>query len=95
MGFYDSNKKYHKTEPSAICFNTDKFCFFYLSGVNIKVRIHASGPDRINVLPPQKGTVYLQSNLCNLCVMFHYVHALIYSVQLILSATFLALYQIK
>lgn len=37
---------------------------FYLSGVNLKVHVHASGPDRINVLPPIKGTVYLQSIAC-------------------------------
>lgn len=29
--------------------------FLFPSGVNIKVQIHASGPDRINVLPPRKG----------------------------------------
>ncbi|XP_031725374.1 NXPE family member 3 isoform X1 [Anarrhichthys ocellatus] len=33
---------------------TNKEALLFQSGVNIKVRIHASGPDRINVLPPRK-----------------------------------------
>lgn len=87
--FSNKNIEYHQLTLT-LCFYTDQFCVFYLSGVNIKVRIHASGPDRINVLPPRKGTVYLQSNVCSLCVMSH---ALIYSIHLIFSATFLAFYQ--
>lgn len=34
-------------------------CFFDLSGVNLKVQIHASGPDRITVLPPTTGACAL------------------------------------
>ncbi|XP_056280648.1 NXPE family member 3 isoform X2 [Pseudoliparis swirei] len=33
---------------------TNKEALLFQSGVNIKVRIHASGPDKINVLPPRK-----------------------------------------
>ncbi|XP_029980769.1 NXPE family member 3 isoform X2 [Sphaeramia orbicularis] len=33
---------------------TNKEALLFQSGVNIKVHIHASGPDRINVLPPTK-----------------------------------------
>ena len=35
-------------------------CFIPRSDVNIKVVIHASGPDRINVLPKKIGTQSLQ-----------------------------------
>uniref|UniRef100_A0A667YLG8 Neurexophilin and PC-esterase domain family, member 3 n=1 Tax=Myripristis murdjan TaxID=586833 RepID=A0A667YLG8_9TELE len=34
---------------------TNKEALLFQSGVNIKVPIHASGPDRINVLPRKKG----------------------------------------
>lgn len=45
-------------------FNSPTLCLIPLSGVNLKVQIQTSGPSRINVLPPRKGTVHLQSNVC-------------------------------
>ncbi|XP_068429283.1 NXPE family member 3 isoform X2 [Clinocottus analis] len=42
---------------------SNKEALLFQSGVNIKVHIHASGPDRIHVLPPRKGTLRLQRNV--------------------------------
>ncbi|KAG7501988.1 hypothetical protein JOB18_011324 [Solea senegalensis] len=36
---------------------TNKEALLFQSGVNIKVQIHASGPDRVTVLPPKKDKV--------------------------------------
>ncbi|KAM8856140.1 NXPE family member 3 isoform 1-T1 [Spinachia spinachia] len=33
---------------------TNKEALLFQSGVNLKVHVHASGPDRVNVLPPRK-----------------------------------------
>ncbi|XP_070771181.1 NXPE family member 3 [Enoplosus armatus] len=41
---------------------TNKEALLFQSGVNIKVRIHTSGPDRINVLPPRKDKVEVESS---------------------------------
>ncbi|XP_071333373.1 NXPE family member 3 isoform X2 [Trachinotus anak] len=41
---------------------TNKEALLFQSGVNIKVCIHASGPDRINVLPPRKDKVEVESS---------------------------------
>nr|XP_046259539.1 NXPE family member 3 [Scatophagus argus]XP_046259540.1 NXPE family member 3 [Scatophagus argus] len=41
---------------------TNREALLFQSGVNIKVRIHASGPDRINVLPPRKDKTGVESS---------------------------------
>ncbi|KAE8299170.1 NXPE family member 3 Protein FAM55C Precursor [Larimichthys crocea] len=41
---------------------TNKEALLFQSGVNIKVHIHASGADRINVLPPRKDKVEVESS---------------------------------
>ncbi|KAM3861700.1 NXPE family member 3 [Diretmus argenteus] len=41
---------------------TNKEALLFQSGVNIKVRIHASGPDRINVLPKNKDQPEVESS---------------------------------
>ncbi|XP_018557870.1 NXPE family member 3 [Lates calcarifer] len=41
---------------------TNKEALLFQSGVNIKVHIHASGPDKINVLPPRKDKVEVESS---------------------------------
>ncbi|XP_030283365.1 NXPE family member 3-like isoform X2 [Sparus aurata] len=42
---------------------TSKEAPLFQSGVNIKVHIHASGPDRINVLPPRKDGAEVESSV--------------------------------
>ncbi|XP_073330118.1 NXPE family member 3-like [Pagrus major] len=42
---------------------TNKEAPLFQSGVNIKVHIHASGPDRINVLPPRKDRAEVESSV--------------------------------
>ena len=55
--------------------------FLNCSGVNIKVRIHASGTDRIDVVPSRTGITY--TLICVvLCVISQFVHALIYSIKI-------------
>lgn len=48
----------------------DLLCFFNLSGVNLKVQVHASGPDSVTVLPPRTGACTLTAthHLHSLCV---------------------------
>ncbi|XP_076015150.1 NXPE family member 3 isoform X2 [Genypterus blacodes] len=41
---------------------TNKEALLFQSGVNIKAHIHASGPDRINVLPPKKDQLGMESS---------------------------------
>ncbi|XP_034042282.1 NXPE family member 3 [Thalassophryne amazonica] len=41
---------------------TNKEALLFQSGVNIKVDIHASGPDQINVLPRRKGKITIESS---------------------------------
>ncbi|KAM3607194.1 uncharacterized protein V6R79_003239 [Siganus canaliculatus] len=44
---------------------TGKEALLLQSGVNIKIRIHPSGPDRINVLPPRKDKAEDESSSAN------------------------------
>lgn len=60
-------------------FNSSTLCLIPLSGVNLKVQIQTSGPSRINVLPPRKGTVHLHSNVCWLCTVKQHMCTHIYS----------------
>lgn len=45
---------------------TNNEALLFQSGVNLKVPIHASGPDRVNVLPPLKDKTVVESDTLNL-----------------------------
>lgn len=45
---------------------TNNEALLFQSGVNLKVHIHASGPDRVNVLPPLKDKTVVESDTLNL-----------------------------
>lgn len=44
---------------------TNNEALLFQSGVNLKVHIHASGPDRVNVLPPLKDKTMVESDTLN------------------------------
>ncbi|KAJ0070312.1 hypothetical protein NL108_007668 [Boleophthalmus pectinirostris] len=44
---------------------TNNEALLFQSGVNLKVHIHASGPDKINVLPPLKDKTVIESDTLN------------------------------
>lgn len=81
--------KIQNREFELIGFNSSTLCLIPLSGVNLKVQIPTSGPSRINVLPPRKGTIHLHSNIYWLCTVKQQVCSHIYSNESVCSLVLL------